>query len=132
MHGKRPRVYPDECDLLRHLEWLHYFEHWHTIEILLSDYDLIKAVGGFEHDFEKNVFDNYQGGDDWRERTPQGFESTTSCDFQRSSAPQNEPAMRSLDWDRSSAMKLLPPMYVTLTGQLRIEMTKITRNPSVM
>lgn len=62
---------------------LHYFEHWHAIKIRLSDYDLIRAVGGFEQDFEKNVFENYQDGDDWRERTKDGFEKYNQLRFSK-------------------------------------------------
>ncbi|MGO4569046.1 hypothetical protein AB4Z52_29365 [Rhizobium sp. 2YAF20] len=52
---------------------LHYFEHWHTLRIILDDYDLIRAVGGYEQDFGKNIFADFPG-DGWRERTKEGFE----------------------------------------------------------
>ncbi|WP_157884565.1 hypothetical protein [Neorhizobium galegae] len=53
---------------------LHYFEHWHTLRIVLSDYDLVRAVGGFEQDFEKNIFSDFEG-DEWQARTKEGFEA---------------------------------------------------------
>ncbi|TAV14708.1 hypothetical protein [Rhizobium ruizarguesonis] len=51
---------------------LHYFEHWHTLRFVLSDYDLVRAVGGFEQDFEKNIFSDFEG-DEWQARTKEGF-----------------------------------------------------------
>ncbi|MGX9991637.1 hypothetical protein ACS4RR_021140 [Rhizobium sp. Z1P35] len=59
---------------------LHYFEHWHTLKIILSEYDLVRAVGGFEQDFEKNIFADFPGGE-WQARTKEGFAAYNKLRF---------------------------------------------------
>ncbi|WP_009996976.1 hypothetical protein [Rhizobium sp. Kim5] len=59
---------------------LHYFEHWHTLKIVLSEYDLVRAVGGFEQDFEKNIFSDFEG-DEWQARTKEGFAAYNKLRF---------------------------------------------------
>ncbi len=68
---------------------LHYFDHWHTIKVVLSDYELIRAVGGMEQDFEKSIFAEFQG-DDWKPRTKEGFEKYNELRSGRSNLPQDE------------------------------------------
>lgn len=51
---------------------LHYFEHWHTVKIVLTEYDLLRVVGGYEQDFVKRINESFQG-EDWKPRTKEGF-----------------------------------------------------------